>query len=376
MMEFASQFLTGLGLLGAAAAIALGAALLFIVPIAAIVDCLASSRDGNTKGVLVVFLVLTWSLGGTIYGLFGASTRGLRIFTLLSILVPGIILVASVASCGTGAGMAAQARMERERAEMQALVEAFTPAELSADAVELFTALHFVPAGKTGLLASVARFTLDGIEAATARDVKGGVRQVVRDAAGDRLYAVTKHGFGQIDIDAGAFVEIEVDPSVGEFGWPKGLAFDASRGEVVIATSHVVTRFYRFQPQTSRWERMSQELRDFPLVAMTWSPDDDSLYALTHRPHDLALREIHRFNAEGASLGAIALDPAVPLPKQTQGAIQLQFSSGRLIVVLPPPHVRILAVDPLTGQVASTPHALSPPTAEGVTGQGSRRTVP
>jgi hypothetical protein len=196
---------------------------------------------------------------------------------------------------------------------------------------------------------------------------------VVHDTSKDRYYALTTHEFGRIFLDGGRFAEIEVDPSVGDFGWPKGLAFDSSRGQVVIATSHVFTRFYRYGPDDSRWERMSPEIRDFPLVALTYSPDEDCLYALTRRSGDRALREIYRFNATGASLGSIKLDPPVPVPDETGDPFQLHFSSGKLILVLPPLPVdvaraagiqrptedkRIVAVDPAAGEVAVAESAL------------------
>ena len=70
--------------------------LLFVLPWWAIVDCVRSSRSPDGRAFLVVFLVLTWSLGSLVYGLFVTGSRALRIFTVLAVVVPGGLLALGV----------------------------------------------------------------------------------------------------------------------------------------------------------------------------------------------------------------------------------------------------------------------------------------
>jgi hypothetical protein len=131
-------------------------------------------------------------------------------------------------------------------------------------------------------------------------------------------------------------------------------------------TSHVYTRFYRFDPRTSDWQTLPTEVRDLSLAALAYSATEDCLYGLEHRYGDSALTRIHRFNDAGANLGSIVLEPAIPVPDGPESVYQLHESGGKLVLVLPPLDIdrgnrdqgetapagtRVLVVDPATGQV-------------------------
>ena len=177
------------------------------------------------------------------------------------------------------------------------------------------------------------------------------------DDENERYFALTSHAFGTITPSSGRFTEVQVDPSLGEFSWPKGIAFDRARRQVYVMTSHVYTRFYRFDPRTSDWKSLPSEIRDLSLVALTHSPTEDCLYGLQYRYGDTALNLIHRFNETGAILGAISLQPAIPVPGGLGSSLQLHESGGRLVLVLPPLDLdhpagnRVFVVDPATGEV-------------------------
>jgi hypothetical protein len=109
---------------------------------------------------------------------------------------------------------------------------------------------------------------------------------------------------------------------------------------VYVMTSHVSTQFYRFDPDSSAWQRLPAEIRGLPIVGLTYLASDGCLYALEYESGDRALRRIQRFNTEGASLGAVDLHPVVPVG--SEGLFQLQTSGDRLILILPP-----LATEPV-----------------------------
>jgi hypothetical protein len=353
-----SQLLGGLGVVGILAAVLLGMVVLFVLPFWAIIDCLVSRRENGAKAVLIVLLVMTWGMGSIVYGLLFPGTRALRIFTVLAIVLPVLILVPSVVSLITGASMAGKLQMEQERAETAKLVADFVPDELSPDAIEPFVAVHYVHGTGSPVSAALARLTLGGPESGSARDIDNQVRHVAHDRAHDRYFALTRHDFGTITPSSGRFTKIEVDPSLGDFSWPKGLAYDSKRKQIIVMTSHVYTRFYRYDPRTADWERLPAEHRDGSLAGMTYSPEEDCLYALVQESRETALRQIHRFNTSGALLGSITLSPPIPVSRTTDGSYQLHHSSGMLLLVLPPREPsagaempRILAVDPSDGRV-------------------------
>jgi hypothetical protein len=365
-METLGGLLGGLGLLGVVAAVLIGFVVLLILPWWAMIDCIRSERGSNVKVVGVIFLVLTWGLGSVLYGLFFSTSRVLRVFTVFAVLGFGVILVPSVISLFTGAGIAGKVQAERNRLEQEELLSQFQPGTISADAIEPFHAVHFLYDDYRPTAATLARFTLTGPDHGTARDIDKDVRHVAYDDENERYFALTSHAFGTITPSSGRFTEVEVDPSLGDFSWPKGIAFDKEKRQVYVMTSHVFTRFYRFDPRTSDWQSLPTELRDLPLVALAHSPIEDCLYGLEYRHGDPALNRIHRFNATGASLGPIQLEPAIPVPGGLVSFVQLHESGGKLVLLLPPlgpgprqaddvpiapTENRVFVVDPSTGEV-------------------------
>jgi hypothetical protein len=76
-----------------------------------------------------------------------------------------------------------------------------------------------------------------------------------------------------------------------------------------------------------------------------------------HDGREPVIERVHRFNATGASLGAIALEPPIPVGRYRPELVQLYASSGRLVVLLGPlsedaTDDRMGVVDPSTGRVA------------------------
>lgn len=357
-MEIVSGLLGGLGLLGILAAALLGLVALLILPFWAILECALSRRTGGGKALLIVLLFFTCGLGSLVYGLFVTTSKVLRIVTVLAVVGILAILVPSVISLLAGAGMHGKLHAEQLHRENQELVAQFQPAAIPSGDLDAFHALHFTWGGFGPATAAVARFTGAGPDLDSVRDTDRGVRQVTFDLEHERTWALTAHEFGSIEPASGRFTKITVDPAVGDFSWPKGIAFDPRDESVLVMTSHVYTLFYRFAPRTSEWERLPAEIRDLPLVALTYAPLDGCLYALEFRSSERALRRLQRFNTKGASLGPIELHPAVPVPDRADEGLQLVTSGEKLVLILPPlpdgrpgAASRTYVVDPRTGEV-------------------------
>ena len=365
-METLGGLLGGLGLLGIVAAALIAFMVLLVLPWWAIIDCIRAPRSSNVRAFGVIFLVLTWGMGSVLYGLFFSASRALRIFTVVAVVGFGVIIVPSVISLFTGAGLAGKAQAERNRAEQEALISQFQPGTISIDAVDPFRAVHFMYDGHRARSATLAEFTLAGPDLSLARDIDKDVRHVAYDGENERYFALTSHAFGTITPSSGRFAEVQVDPSLGDFSWPKGIALDGASRQVYVMTSHVFTRFYRFDPRTSDWESLPTEIRDLSLVALAHSSTEDCLFGLEYGNGDPALSRIHRFNDTGANLGSIRLEPAIPVSDGVGSTFQLHESGGKLVLVLPPLDAgrrsfdegegapaenRIFVVDPATGEV-------------------------
>jgi hypothetical protein len=360
-MEF-TQLLAATGIFGIVLALVLVSVFLLIQPVWAIIDCVDSERQSETKVLVSVALLCTWGLGGIFYGIFFADSRNLRKFTLVTLALFLLLGAASIGSCTLGAIRSGEeSRKQAEVAQQEAAVaiREFRPPPIAPDALDPFPALLMV-GGTMSRSAAVADFTLAGPELASARDVSERIRHVA--AGPDGLFAITDHDFGAISPATGRLVKIALDPSLEEgFSWPKGLAFDGAAGKLVIVTTTGGTRFYRYDPRTAAWERLPAEPRTEPLRALAWLPEDGLLYSLELPHRANRLERIQRFNAQGANLGSLPLAPPIPLPPGLDQGFQLLASSGRLVLMIPPggdptpggaaTAGRIFAIDPATGAV-------------------------
>lgn len=340
-----SGLLGGLGLFGILVAAFFGFLVLLLLPWWAILDCAFSRRTRAEKVVAIALLVFTWGLGSVVYGAFVTRSRLLRWTTVLTVGGVLAVLVPSIAALLTGAGMGAKEQAERRRQEQQAVAAAFRPGTIPAAEVAEFHALHLVSAFPEPASAAVARFTGAALDAASARDTDRRLRHLAVDPSGPRYWGLTAQEVGAIDAGSGRFAAVEVEPAL-EFSWPQGVAFDAAAGDVVVMTSHVDTRFYRFTPATAAWRRLPAELRDVPVTGL--AAIDGVFYAVEYRPRDLSLRRLQRFNREGASLGPIELVPPVPVADGAEPSLQLQTAGTALVLMLPD---GLFVIDPRTGTV-------------------------
>ena len=129
-------------------------------------------------------------------------------------------------------------------------------------------------------------------------------------------------------------------------------------------TSHVYTRFFTYDATTSAWEKLPSELRDLPLTGLAWVPDTSALYSLGTPSRSTEVANLVRFSRNGALIGRVPLDPAIPVGPGDVEHAQLHESSGKLVLLLPPltesdaaspptGRDRIFLIDPTTGAVSA-----------------------
>lgn len=113
------EILTGLGVAGTIAVVLIASFFCLVQPIWAIVDCVDSDRDRDTKVLLSIAIFFTWGVGSLVYGLFFAASRHLRKFTAVVSLLVAVLTVATFGSCVTAIGTQAK-RAQEQQAQKQA----------------------------------------------------------------------------------------------------------------------------------------------------------------------------------------------------------------------------------------------------------------
>lgn len=334
-MAVLGGFLGGLGLIGLLVAGLLALVALLVLPAWAMLDCVLSRREGGSKAGLLLVLLFTWGVGSLVYGLFATRSRLLRLATVVFLFVFAAVLVPSLASLVVGAGISQQLTADRQGEEDRALAAQFSPAEMPIGEIGAYAALHWTYDRFGVATSAVARFDGDAPNS-SARDVDSAVRQVAMDPVTGRYWAVTVHEFGFVRPEDGRFEKVDIGPAAKDFAWAAGVAFDPTDRRIFVAASHVYTTFYRYDPASRSWTKLPAEFRDLPIAGLTYLPANGCLYALELAAGDRALRRVHRFNVEGASLGAIELRPAIPVASGPDARVQLQATERDLIVIATP----------------------------------------
>lgn len=307
----------------------------FVHPIWAFVDVFESPRERDVKILVCLALFVTWGLGGWIYGFFFAASSLFKKVTRWGTLASFLLFVVFAGAC-TMLGLRSDGLQEKaeqeESAALEKQIDNYVPGTIEADAVSPFAALHY--SAPSSAQASLAAFNLLGPIGSSAQSVESGVRHVAYDSRDKRFFSITNHEFGSVSSKTGRFSEIEVDSSLEALSWPKGIAYDSGAHQVIVMTSHVYTRFYQYDPRKSEWALVQGELRDFPIEALAYASDDESLYTLD-TSGDERIERIHRFNRNGAHLGSTDLPIPILLPKGAAPPPQLHYSSGHLMLIAP-----------------------------------------
>jgi hypothetical protein len=192
---------------------------------------------------------------------------------------------------------------------------------------------------------SIARFSLAGADLGSATPFRRPsiypLNHIAVDPGGPRIFGVTTHRFGEIDLLTGEFQEILIeDESLPRLSWPGGIAFDTRRQRIFITSRG---HRYSYYPETGYWEVVADS-RAFPIV---YSPTDDMLYGIA--PGGDVLRSI---NMRGAVVGETVLTQEIPMANSWEDMkVQLRWSSDRIVILASLEDLAVYTIDPSNGEV-------------------------
>jgi hypothetical protein len=345
----------------------LAAYLLFIQPLWAFVECLASEGRRRSEkvvwavmmallGVLGWAFVLTFWLGSLVtlaYGLFGTRSRALRRATAIPLVAA---LVATVLPLGIMVAVpAAKDRLpEPLRAKLDAgEVDPITLAEFPVEAEPAagappgsFKALIMGTEGARAL----ANFTIWGPDETSALPIPDALQQVAPTARAQYYYAVTKHEIGVLDAGSGRFVEMTVDSTLPEPSWPTAVAFDTERGRLVFDSRGPL---YLCDTESQSWRILAD--MDLEFAAMIYAPDRGCFYAAVRDVGANHISRLAKLNPNCAIVDEVALSQVIPTRSWMDHRIQLAYAEGRLVCIVAPgrgeQRSRIYTIDPDVGVV-------------------------
>ena len=247
---------------------------------------------------------------------------------------------------------------------------------LKGDDGPVFSAVHYLPVSKSERSVSIVEYTLSGPKEDTAIPVTPPsiypLNQIAVDPRGPRYYGITTHRVGEIDVETGAFHELETDPDLPELSWPSGIAFDSERRRLVVTGR---SESFVFYPDSDRWNTIAG-FDQSNIISLYYSPEDDRFFALIHSSGTAEADTVLRMNAHGAVLSTIRLSHPIPLPNPSMPGGRLQlFKPAREIVILQSAFFRsdasgrkdhlagmnMFLVDPETGNVERVQRVLPAP---------------
>lgn len=247
---------------------------------------------------------------------------------------------------------------------------------LKGDEGPAFTAVHYLPVSKSERSVSIVEYTLSGPKEDTAIPVTPPsiypLNQIAVDPRGPRYYGITTHRVGEIDIETGAFHELETDPDLPELSWPSGIAFDSERRRLVVTGR---SESFVFYPDSNRWNTIAG-FDQANSISLYYSPEDDRFFALIQSLGTAEADTVIRMNPHGAVLSTIRLSHPIPLPNPSMPGGRLQlFKPSREIVILQSAYFRrdrsgrqdhfvemnMFLVDPETGNVERVKRVQPPP---------------
>ena len=116
------HILAGFGMIGIIGAFIIGFLLILIIPISSIFDCAYSNRDGGTKVLIIILLILSWTFGSLIYSLFFPHSKTLRKFSVFSICGLIILAIFSISSLMGGAKISQDFRRKQKAIQEKRLI--------------------------------------------------------------------------------------------------------------------------------------------------------------------------------------------------------------------------------------------------------------
>jgi hypothetical protein len=225
----------------------------------------------------------------------------------------------------------------------------------AADAAYRFTALYHDLNDQRGMGETfVADFSPARAISKTLQPVGPRLKHVAVDPNGPTYYGLA-HGSGPVQIDrqTGQHTDMPADnPELTNH--PTGITFDTTRNRLVLSTLGGEGFLLTYDKESETWSPLTS-LNQADLFSVTYSADDDALYALEHGGG------IVRYTAEGSPDGTISLSEHIPQEQYAPWDYQLIAAGDRLILLTSPmndlyepyltPQMKSYLIDPATGGV-------------------------
>lgn len=317
---------------------------------------------GMTGIVIVGIIFLLCVL---IYAIFFSSKKALRIIIIISVLGLALVLILGILNIGK---VIERSKAHRETIQKEALKEAlekekqlvadFNPEIMDHGTIKPFKAVHTIKESRL-----IADYTMLGPDLKNAIDINK-IEKIVYDHKNDTYYALDEWGdLVKFNLANRDFEKIKIDPTLKDYCWPKGIAFDSDKKDIIIMTSHVFSNLFSYNINTHQWKKMTSGMRDVGLVALTYSASDQVFYALEKGSGTKSFSSIRVFNRNGAPIGNIKISPQIPINNiadERVPSVQMKFSSGKIILIISSSYLKrevldkayIFAIDPQSGKVS------------------------
>jgi hypothetical protein len=146
--------------------------------------------------------------------------------------------------------------------------------------------------------ASLARF--EGADA-----LKGSVHELPRnvqafavDPAGPTYYAVLGQQVVRVDLERKTQAALPIQGNMPKLSSGRGITFDTKRRRLLVATTGGEGYLYSYEPDKNLWSLL-HDMNGVFFSSLTYSVEEDCLYALSTAPDKDYETVIHRFSADG-----------------------------------------------------------------------------
>ncbi|MBT8486872.1 MAG: hypothetical protein KJO43_14935 [Phycisphaerae bacterium] len=205
--------------------------------------------------------------------------------------------------------------------------------------------------------AAIGVFTPDGPQLGTMQKGAKRVAFITHDPSTGTYFGQQVSTLGVIE--DGKLTPVETPESV-DMSHPGGLAFDAERASVLLASrSGAGTVLFTFTPATNTWNEIGNLGRD-DLQGLACDGAQGTIYVLERPRTKRACTNLRVFNHTGAQVAAVDLSTPIPFLSDLRPKLQLAHAQGQLfaLVTHERTHPRvtdaIYAIDPATGEVSRT----------------------
>ncbi|MHC5024049.1 MAG: hypothetical protein ACYTGG_09065 [Planctomycetota bacterium] len=210
--------------------------------------------------------------------------------------------------------------------------------------------------------AAIGVFTPEGPRLGTMQKAPRRVDFITYDAGSGTYFGQQTSTLGVIE--NGKLTPVEMPDSV-DLSHAGGLAFDAERGSVLVASRDGGgTVLFEYAVADNTWTEIGNVGRD-DFQGLACDPAQETIYILDKPHHARGCTNVRVFNRTGAQVAAVDLSTPIPFYSELRPRVQLAVAEGILyaMVSFEEKHPRvtdaIYAIDPASGEVSRMPYNAS-----------------